>query len=149
MIAVTTQLNRIGLKLGLRDDVHAMTDVTGFGLLGHLLELCRGSNCCAELDFEALPLIELACALAREGVKTGASARNWSSYGSEVELRNAAPWQQVLLTDPQTSGGLLVACAAEAAKDVLSLFHAEGYTAAADVGRLRAWEPGGRVFVRG
>jgi selenide,water dikinase len=149
MIAVTTQLNRVGVKLGLRDDVHAMTDVTGFGLLGHLLELCRGSNCCAELAFDELPLIESACALAREGVRTGASARNWSSYGSEVELRDATPWQQVLLTDPQTSGGLLVACAAEAAQDVLALFHAEGYMAAAKVGRLQTWEPGKRVFVRG
>jgi selenide,water dikinase len=149
MIAVTTQLNRIGVKLGLRDDVHAMTDVTGFGLLGHLLELCRASNCCAELTFEALPFIEVAHTLAREGVKTGASARNWSSYGNEVELCDVAPWQQVLLTDPQTSGGLLVACAAEAAKEVLALFHAEGYMAAAEVGRLRPWEPGGRVFVRG
>jgi selenide,water dikinase len=147
MIAVTTQLNHVGAKLGLCDDVHAMTDVTGFGLLGHLLELCRGSNCCAELVFEALPIIEAAHTLAREGVKTGASARNWSSYGSEVELRDAAPWQQILLTDPQTSGGLLVACAAEVAKDVLALFHVEGYTAAAEVGRLRAWEPGVRVFV--
>ena len=150
MIAVTTQLNRIGEKLGLRDDVHAMTDVTGFGLLGHLLELCRGSGCCAELAFEALPVIEVARNLAQEGVKTGASKRNWSSYGSEVKLREVAPWQQVLLTDPQTSGGLLVACAAEAAKDVLALFHAEGYTAVAEVGRLRGWEPGmgTRVVVR-
>jgi len=149
MIAIATQLNRVGVKLGLRDDVHAMTDVTGFGLLGHLLELCRGSGCCAELAFEALPVIEAARALAQEGVKTGASARNWSSYGDEVELCDVAPWQQILLTDPQTSGGLLVACAAEAAKDVLALFHAEGFTAAAEVGRLWGWESGARVAVRG
>ncbi|MDR2208998.1 MAG: selenide, water dikinase SelD [Azoarcus sp.] len=149
MIAVTTQLNRIGAKLGLRDDVHAMTDVTGFGLLGHLLELCRASGCCAELPFESLPVIEAARALALEGVKTGASARNWSSYGDEVALRDVTPWQQVLLTDPQTSGGLLVACAAEAAEEVLDLFHAEGYTAAAKVGRLRKYESGTRVVVQG
>jgi len=149
MIAVTTQLNRVGVKLGLRKDVHAMTDVTGFGLLGHLLELCRGSGCCAELTFEALPVIEMARTLAQEGVRTGASARNWSSYGAEVELRDVAPWQQILLTDPQTSGGLLVACAAEAAGDVLALFHAEGFAAAAEVGRLRGWESGERVVVRG
>ncbi|MCL2589416.1 MAG: selenide, water dikinase SelD [Betaproteobacteria bacterium] len=151
MIAITTQLNRVGTRLALSDDVHAMTDVTGFGLLGHLLELCRGSACCAELAFEALPVIEAACNLAQEGVKTGASARNWSSYGDEVELHDIAPWQQVLLTDPQTSGGLLVACAAEAAKDVLALFHAEVFTAVAEVGCLRGWEPnaGARVVVRG
>jgi selenide,water dikinase len=151
MISVTTQLNRVGTKLGLRDDVHAMTDVTGFGLLGHLLELCRGSGCCAELAFDALPVIGVARALAQEGVKTGASARNWSSYGGEVELelRDIAPWQQVLLTDPQTSGGLLVACAADAAGDVLALFHAEGYAAAAEVGRLRERGQGACVAVRG
>ncbi|MDR2881861.1 MAG: selenide, water dikinase SelD [Azoarcus sp.] len=149
MIGVTTQLNRVGAKLGLRDDVHAMTDVTGFGLLGHLLELCRGSGCRAELTFEALPVIEVARTFVLEGVKTGASARNWTSYGSEVELRDVAPWQQTLLTDPQTSGGLLVACAAEAAKEVLALFYAEGFAEAAEVGRLREWESGGRVVVRG
>jgi len=149
MITVTTQLNRIGARLGQRDDVHAMTDVTGFGLLGHLLELCRGSGGCAELAFEALPVIEAAHGLAREGVKTGASARNWSSYGDEVELRDVAPWQQVLLTDPQTNGGLLVACAAEATKEVLALFHAEGYAAAAEVGHLREQEAGVRVVVQG
>jgi len=137
MIAVTTQLNRVGVKLGLRDDVHAMTDVTGFGLLGHLLELCRASGCRAELDFARLPLIAAARALAEEGVKTGASARNWSSYGEEVELGDLAPWQQVLLTDPQTSGGLLVACAPEAAKEVLALFHGEGFAAAAEIGCLQ------------
>lgn len=151
MIAVTTQLNRIGAKLGLRDDVHAMTDVTGFGLLGHLLELCRGSGCCAELAFDALPVIEIARGFAQEGVKTGASARNWSSYGGEVGLHDVAPWQQVLLTDPQTSGGLLVACAAGAAQEVLALFQAEGYAAAVEMGRLREREPGAgvQVAVRG
>jgi selenide,water dikinase len=149
MVAVTTQLNRVGVKLGLLDAVHAMTDVTGFGLLGHLLELCRGSGCCADLDFGMLPVVETARTLAQEGVKTGASARNWSSYGAEVQLRDVAPWQQIILTDPQTSGGLLVACAAEAAKDVLALFHAEGFAAAVEVGRLRGWESGERVVVRG
>ena len=148
MIAVTTQLNRIGAKLGLRDDVHAMTDVTGFGLLGHLLEVCRGSNCCAELEFEALPLIEAACRLAREGVKTGASARNWASYGSEVALQNIAGWQHSLLTDPQTSGGLLVACAPESAAEVVAFFHTENYVQAALIGCLRTWEEGGRVTVK-
>jgi selenide,water dikinase len=149
MIAVTTQLNRVGMKLGLRDDVHAMTDVTGFGLLGHLLELCRGSGCCAELGFDVLPVIGAAHGFAQEGVRTGASARNWASYGGEVALSNITPWQQALLTDPQTSGGLLVACAADTARDVLALFHAEGYKAAAEVGRLREREAGARVVVRG
>lgn len=149
MIAVTTQLNRVGVQLGLRDDVHAMTDVTGFALLGHLLELCRGSNCRAELTFDALPVIEAASELARADVKTGASGRNWASCADDVELHGIAPWQQILLTDPQTSGGLLVACAPEAASEVLRLFHAEGYVNAAKVGHLQAWEPGCHVTVRG
>ncbi|MDR2925934.1 MAG: selenide, water dikinase SelD [Azoarcus sp.] len=148
MVAVATQLNCVGAKLGLRDAVHAMTDVTGFGLLGHLLELCRGSGCSAELAFDALPLIEAARNLAQEGVKTGASARNWASYGAETALCEIAPWQQILLTDPQTSGGLLVACAAEAAADVLALFHAEGYAAASKIGHLREQASGARVVVR-
>lgn len=149
MIALTTQLNRVGAQLGARNDVHGMTDVTGFGLLGHLLELCKGSNCRAELVFDVLPLIEPACALARANIKTGASARNWASCGSEVELRDIAPWQQILLTDPQTSGGLLVACAPEAAPEILRLFHAEGYALATEIGRLSAWESGAHAVVRG
>lgn len=149
MMAVTTQLNRIGAQLGQREAIHAMTDVTGFGLLGHLLELCRGSGCGAELAFDALPLIGAARDLARGGVKTGASARNWVSYGAEVELDGVASWQQILLTDPQTSGGLLVACAPEAAAEALALFHAEGYTAASEIGHLREQISGGRITVRG
>ena len=147
MIAITTQLNRVGATLGPREDVHAMTDVTGFGLLGHLLELCRGSGCRAELSFDALPVIGTARALARENVRTGASARNWAAYGDEVELLDIAPWQQVLLTDPQTSGGLLVASAPESVPEVLELFRAEGFGDATEIGRLRAWEAGARVRV--
>ncbi|MDR1854224.1 MAG: selenide, water dikinase SelD [Azoarcus sp.] len=147
MIAVTTKLNRIGATLGERDDVHAITDVTGFGLLGHLLEVCRGSDCRAEFAGADLPIIEQARALARENVKTGASGRNWAAYGEEVELVDVEPWQKILLTDPQTSGGLLVACAPEAAADVLRAFHDEGYAAAARIGRVEAWSGGARVTV--
>ena len=146
MIAVATRLNRIGVKLGRRDDVRAMTDVTGFGLLGHLLEMCRGSGCRAQLNSGALPMIEEACVLAREGIATGASERNWASYGDEVQLGDVDPWMQILLTDPQTSGGLLVACGAEAAGDVLDLFRKEGY-GAAEVGVLELWEKGARIGV--
>ncbi|MCL1854041.1 MAG: selenide, water dikinase SelD [Peptococcaceae bacterium] len=149
MIAVATRLNRVGVKLGRRGDVHAMTDVTGFGLLGHLLEICRGSDCCAELESAALPVIEEACILAEKGIATGASERNWASYEGEVRLRNVDPWLQILLTDPQTSGGLLVACAPEAAAAVLALFHEEGYTAA-KVGTLHEWkDEGAHVKVKG
>jgi len=147
MIASTTQLNTPGPKLALIDGVNAVTDVTGFGLAGHLLEMCRGAGVRAEVAFEALPLIDEAMEFARQGVATGASKRNWAGYGDSVELDAAlAPWQQTLLTDPQTSGGLLVACAPEAVESVLATFHADGFDAACVIGQLVDGEA--RVSVR-
>ncbi|MDR2710130.1 MAG: selenide, water dikinase SelD [Burkholderiales bacterium] len=137
MIGHTTQLNRVGTTLAACDGVHAMTDVTGFGLLGHLLEICRGSGCGAQLSFGKLPLIDEVAAFIREGIVTGASGRNWESYGQNVRLApGIAPWQQALLTDPQTSGGLLVSCAPEAADEVLRLFQKAGFGAATVIGAL-------------
>ncbi len=146
MIRHTTQLNRVGSVLAELDGVHAMTDVTGFGLLGHLLEVCRGSKLAAEVEMAEVPLIGTATAFAKEGMATGASARNWNGYGPGVTLGAAiAPWQQALLTDPQTSGGLLVSCAPEAADAVLARFAAAGFDDAAVIGRLSAGEPRIRV----
>ncbi|MBX3626384.1 MAG: selenide, water dikinase SelD [Rhizobacter sp.] len=146
MIRHTTQLNRVGSVLAEIDGVHAMTDVTGFGLLGHLLEVCRGSKLAADVQMAQVPLIGTATAFAREGMATGASARNWAGYGAEVALgASIAPWQQALLTDPQTSGGLLVSCAADAADTVLARFAAAGFDDAAVIGRLTAGEPRIRV----
>ncbi|HEY0819307.1 MAG TPA: selenide, water dikinase SelD [Rhizobacter sp.] len=146
MLRHTTQLNRVGSVLAEIDGVHAMTDVTGFGLLGHLLEVCRGSKLAAEVEMAKVPLIASATAFAREGLATGASARNWAGYGSAVVLdASLAPWQQALLTDPQTSGGLLVSCAADAADAVLARFDAAGFDDAAVIGRLAAGEPRVRV----
>jgi selenide,water dikinase len=137
MLASTTQLNTPGLALGEIDEVHALTDVTGFGLAGHLLEICRGSGLSAEVEFDAIPLIAEAEELARQGLATGASDRNWKSYGHDVALPVGAPeWMQKLVTDPQTSGGLLVACAPEAAERVLQEFGRRGFAAAARIGRL-------------
>src|SRR5262249_3065486 len=114
MIATTTLLNRVGEKLAKNRAVHAMTDVTGFGLLGHGLEMARGSNATLAVDLKALPFLKEAAALAQQGAVTGASHRNWASYKDSIVLPNgAADWQRHLLTDPQTSGGLLVACASE------------------------------------
>ncbi|WP_068639174.1 selenide, water dikinase SelD [Thauera butanivorans] len=111
MVRWTTTLNRAGTVLAELDGVHAVTDVTGFGLAGHLLEMCRGGKLGAEVRIDALPLIGEAAALVRDGIATGASTRNWASYGSGVRLPASAPeWQQKLVTDPQTSGGLLIAC---------------------------------------
>ena len=139
LIANTTQLNTPGIALGQLDAVHALTDVTGFGVLGHLLEMCRGSGVGARIDLDKLPLLPGALDLASAGVITGASGRNWASYGSEVTLgdRIEAP-ARALLTDPQTSGGLLVASARDAVEQVLAIFRADDFAAAAAIGEVVA-----------
>ena len=147
MIASTTRLNTLGKDLGKVEGVHALTDVTGFGLLGHTLEMARGSILAAEIDTSAVPLLPGVEALARDGVRTGASTRNWDSYGDAVSLPSGFPaWRRDLLTDPQTSGGLLIAADPSAADTVLALAHAGGFSASAIVGRLAAGAP--RIHVR-
>jgi selenide,water dikinase len=146
MIATTTMLNRPGTALAALEGVHAMTDVTGFGLLGHTLELARGAGLGAHLRYASLPWLPGVEALALSGVVTGASGRNWASYGGSVELDAGLPDQaRALLTDPQTSGGLLVACAPEALDDVLALFHADRFDHACVIGEMRGGLP--RVIV--
>ena len=143
LIASTTRLNDIGAALGDAADVHAMTDVTGFGLLGHALEIARGSKLRAVIDLPALPWLAAAEALARDGFATGASRRNWESYGAAAALPAGLPeWRRHLLTDPQTSGGLLVACAPHAADRILAAVRAAGFDRAARIGRLEAGPPG-------
>ncbi|MDO8988668.1 MAG: selenide, water dikinase SelD, partial [Sideroxyarcus sp.] len=138
MVDTTTQLNRVGATLGGMPGVHAMTDVTGFALLGHLLEMCRGSKLGAEVEFKALPILSVALGLAEQGYSTGAADRNWSSYGAEVDLPSGFPeWQRKLLCDPQTSGGLLVACAAGEAEKILATFREQGFAAARVIGKMR------------
>ncbi len=139
MIASTTQLNTPGSELGLIDEVHAMTDVTGFGLLGHGLELARGSQLTVRIEFARLPLLPGAAELAQAGFVTGASTRNWDSYGNGVELfEGCADWQKAILTDPQTSGGLLVACAPEAVAAVLDVFQRHNFEHTVVIGELQA-----------
>jgi selenide,water dikinase len=137
MLASTTQLNTPGIGLGRLSSVHALTDVTGFGLLGHLLEMCRGSQAGARIEFERLPLHPGVLELARKGIATGASNRNWTGYGKDVVLADRLDdAARALLTDPQTSGGLLVACAPEAVDEVLAVFRDEGFERAAVIGRI-------------
>ena len=147
MLASTTQLNTPGMALGKIPDVHALTDVTGFGLLGHLMEICRGSDLTATIDFARLPLHPGALQFAREGIVTGASGRNWAGLSADVDLGPAvgAP-ERALLTDPQTSGGLLVACAPGRVAEILALFHAEGFVDASVIGAMAAGAP--RIEVR-
>lgn len=142
MIDACTRLNTPGLALADMPGVHALTDVTGFGLLGHLLEICRGSKLQATLDFAKTPILSAAKHLAEQGYVTGASDRNWASYGSQVRMPEGAPdWHRKMLTDPQTAGGLLVACDAASAPAVLALFHAQGFNDAAVIGALNAGTP--------
>jgi selenide,water dikinase len=139
MIRHTTKLNTPGARLAELDGVHAITDVTGFGLAGHLLEICRGSSLTASVSFADLPLIPEAVGFVQEGIATGASTRNWNGYGAEVEFPAGAPdWQQKLVTDPQTSGGLLVACAPETAATVLAELRGAGFAEACAIGSLQA-----------
>lgn len=137
MIDLTTRLNRVGPDLARLPGVHAMTDVTGFGLLGHLLEMCRGAGLAAQLKMPDVPLINGVLAMAEGGLVTGASARNWASYGADVRLdRDITSAQQALLCDPQTSGGLLVACSADAVDAVLTTFERGGFEGAAVIGSM-------------
>ena len=146
MIANTTKLNTPGPALGRLPGVHALTDVTGFGLLGHLLEICKGSSVAARVDWPAVPLLPGAQALAAQGLVTGASARNFAGYGDNVTLAPGLdPAVQALLTDPQTSGGLLVACSPDTVHDVLSIFRTERFDHACVVGEVVEGAPGIRV----
>ena len=139
MIASATQLNRVGARLPEIAGVHAVTDVTGFGLLGHLLELCRGSGLAARLHMRDVPLLAGVAGLARSGLRTGAATRNWASYGEAVQLApDLSEWQRDLLCDPQTSGGLLIAVAPEEAEAVLDLVRRDGFGLASLVGEVSA-----------
>jgi selenide,water dikinase len=146
MIASTTKLNTPGTRLGQMEEVHALTDVTGFGLLGHTLEIAKGSGAAARIDWKSVPLLEHAMEFAREGIMTGASGRNWSGYGSRVKLgAQIGEVEKALLTDPQTSGGLLVACSPEACDAVLEIFRSEGFDDPAVIGEIVAGAPEVRV----
>jgi selenide,water dikinase len=139
MIDSTTKLNTPGSALSEMAGVHALTDVTGFGLAGHLLEICRGSKLSAEVRFSDLPLIQESVLHVKAGIATGASDRNWKGYGQDVTLPTGAPeWQRKMITDPQTSGGLLVACAPGSEGEVLQAFRSKGFASAAKIGSLEA-----------
>jgi len=149
MIDTTTRLNTPGPDLAALEGVHALTDVTGFGLAGHALELARGANCTAQIDWARVPQLSGVRELAAQGFVTGASGRNWSGYGKEVELpSNFAAEDKALLTDPQTSGGLLVSCDAAAVGPVLEVFKRHGFGAAAEIGRVAAYSGGARLVVQ-
>ena len=141
MIDTATRLNSVGSELSRLGGVHALTDVTGFGLLGHLLEICRGSGLGAEIKFGQVPILSEALPLAQQGIGPGAIERNLASYGCEVDFApQLESWQQRLLADAQTSGGLLVSVAPEAAGEVLECFRRTGFEQAAVIGTMRQGE---------
>ncbi|RAS20628.1 selenophosphate synthase [Paraburkholderia bryophila] len=146
MIGATTKLNRPGAELAKLDGVHALTDITGFGLLGHTLELARGSRLTARVRYADLPWLPDVLTFAEAGIFTGASGRNWDAYGQNVVLPSSLPaTARTLLTDPQTSGGLLVSCAPESVDEVLALFRADGFSDARAIGEMVGGE--GRVEI--
>ena len=149
MIAVTTQLNTPGPELAALPGVHALTDVTGFGLAGHALELARGARCTVCIDWARVPLLEGVRALAAQGMITGASGRNWAAYGKEIELpQGFSALDQALLSDPQTSGGLLVSCAPEAVDAVMTIFRQHGFAAACEIGEIAACQGAPGLLLR-
>ena len=146
LIANTTKLNKPGAELASLDGVHAITDITGFGLAGHVLELARGAGVTIEIDWSKVPLLHGVAQMAADGLVTGASGRNWAGYGAEVALDGGLPaTARDLLTDPQTSGGLLVSCDPSAADEVLRVFREGGFGEAAVVGRVVAGAAGLRI----
>ena len=148
MIATTTKLNTPGPDLAALPGVHALTDVTGFGLAGHALEMARGARCDVRLDWAAVPLMAGVRTLASQGFVTGASGRNWAAYGSDISLPAAfAAEDQALLTDPQTSGGLLVSCAPSALDKVMAVFRRHGFEQASVIGSIAATSSAPRLVV--
>ncbi|CAM5779773.1 selenide, water dikinase SelD [Rhizobacter fulvus] len=139
LVRTTTMLNKPGIAFAAMDGVHALTDITGFGLAGHTLELARGAGLRAVIEWPRVPLLPGVSAMAADGFVTGASGRNWDGYGTQVTLDAALPaTARDLLSDPQTSGGLLVSCAPEVADDVLRVFAQGGFEQAAVIGRMEA-----------
>ncbi len=142
MLESTTKLNSIGADLAEMEGVNAVTDITGFGLIGHLLELCEGANLASTVEWDKLPILPAALGYAQNGYNTGAANRNWASFGDNVTVPDGMEqWQKNMLADPQTSGGLMVTCHADRAGQVLSLFHEQGYSYASVVGSMTSDEP--------
>jgi selenide, water dikinase len=142
MVASMTLLNSVGADLARESAVHAVTDVTGFGLLGHALEMARGANVSLFVRFDDLPLLSEAGALAQKNFVTGASKRNWASYSESVTLPTDFPeWRRDLLTDPQTSGGLLIACQQAKAAEVARMIADQGYPGVSIIGHVEAGPP--------
>jgi len=139
MLESTTKLNSVGADLAALTEINALTDVTGFGLCGHVFELCKGAGLSANLVWDQLPMLDTVLDYAQKGYNTGAAGRNWDSFAAQVVvLDGMEQWQKNLLMDPQTSGGLLASCPPEAVEKVLKTFHDAGFDHACVIGELSA-----------
>lgn len=139
VIEVMTTLNRAGAEAMIEVGVNAATDVTGFGLLGHLLEMLKGGGLGARLEMDAIPLIEGATDLVEAGVCPGGTHRNLAQFGQRCDFDAAiTETEQLLLADAQTSGGLLIACPADRADALLERLRERRTLAAARIGSLVA-----------
>lgn len=148
LVKWTTTLNKVGAIVSDIEGVHSITDVTGFGLAGHLLEMCQGAKLCAEIPFAQLPFIDTALQLAQSGVATGASGRNWQSYGESISLpAETELWQRNLITDPQTSGGLLISCTEEVLSKVQEAILATQGNEGVVVGKMKCASSKGEVHI--
>lgn len=147
MLRLTTTLNRGAAEAALEVGCHAATDVTGFGLLGHLHGMAAGSGVSAELELAAVPVIGLARELLAQGIKPGATGRNLAGYGDDVDWGPAGEIDRWILADPQTSGGLLLSVAPERAEALVAALRARGTPAAAIIGRVLPPD-GARIRVR-
>jgi selenide, water dikinase len=128
MVQQMTTLNKAGEHLGKVAGITAMTDVTGFGLLGHLIEMADGSNCSAEIYYDRIPLAEGVREYAAQQIFPGGTKRNWSSYGNKVAFTEDLDMDEALITlpDPQTNGGLLIAVEEVAVPEVEKVFETFG-----------------------
>ncbi len=142
MVESTTKLNSIGADLAEMDGINGVTDVTGFGLVGHLFEMCEGAGLAATLDWDKLPILPSARNYARNGYNTGAAGSNWAGFADHVTVPDGMEqWRKNMLMDPQTSGGLLVTCPPDRADAVVKLFHEQGYGFATVIGEMTAGPP--------
>lgn len=140
------KLNKVGAKLSAMQGITAMTDVTGFGLLGHLLEICEGSNVSAELDYEKIPVFASVEYYISEGCIPGGTKRNWSSYKNKVELPENTIIKSILC-DAQTSGGLLIAVSKDSVNEIISILEKENLYST-PIGILKKYENGKYIKVK-
>ena len=128
LIAQLNKLNKVGEAMGAISGVHAMTDVTGFGLIGHLMEMAEGSNLGAIVNYNKLQILDAAKKLLAQRIVPDATYRNWNAYSNEVAFGKGVDVMQAfsILPDPQTNGGLLIAADPAAVNEIQSVFRAFG-----------------------